>query len=71
MTSVITEFSLIEAKSKQGISYSQIQMNRVDQIPFERYIQIKKFLQLHQQQIRGQEIKAEEYEPAETEDVAE
>ena len=66
MRSVITEFSLVEGKSGEGIRYSQIRLNNVDQISFERFKEIKGFWERHKEQIRGQEIKTEEYMTPET-----
>lgn len=62
MTAVKLHFSLAEAKSGGGIVYSQIRFAVVEQIPIGQYFKIKKFLELHLAQIRGQEILAEEYE---------
>lgn len=61
MTAVKVRFSLNEALSSQGIEYSQIRFEQIEQIPIEQYLKIKEFLRLHLAQIRGQEIIAEEY----------
>lgn len=65
MTSVRIKFFLEEAKSSQRIAYSRIKLAVVGQVSIERYLQLQNFLKLHLAQIRGQEIKAEEYETAE------
>jgi len=61
MTSAKLKFSLVEAKSSQGIAYSQIHFEYQGQIAVEEYLKIKEFLHQHKAQIRGQEIKGEEY----------
>lgn len=66
MRSIITEFSLVEGKSSEGIRYSQIRLNNGNQISYERFKAIKDFLGRHLAQIRGQEIKTEEYVTPET-----
>lgn len=65
MTSAKLRFSLIEGTNKQGIKYSEIHFEYLGQIAIEEYLKIKEFLRQHKAQIRGQEIKGEEYIPNE------
>lgn len=60
------KFSLVEGRSGQGIAYSQIHFEYLNQIAIEEYLKIKEFLRLYKPQIRGQEIKTEEYITPET-----
>ena len=62
MTSVKTLLSLIKGKSKQGYPISLIQLKALGQIDVGKYWAIQQFLDKHLDQIRGQEIRAEEYE---------
>ena len=61
MRSIVTEFSLVAAKSGEGISYSQIRMTNGEQISYDKFREIKKFWDLHSKEIRGQEIQTDEY----------
>lgn len=61
MTALEVEFSLAEAKSKQGIGYSQIRFKVVSQINLEKYLEIQNFVKTHLAAIRGQEILPDEY----------
>lgn len=61
MTTIRVKFSLADATSSGGIHYSQIRFEPLEQIEVEQYFKIKKFLENHLAQIRGQEIMPEEY----------
>lgn len=61
MTVMKVKFSLAPAKSSGGIEYSEIRLESLGQIESEQWWDIQKFLDQHLAQIRGQEIKADEY----------
>jgi len=62
MTTIRVRFSLADAQSSQKIHYSRIEFSAVGQIEIEKYMEIQKFLKDHLTQIRGQEIRPDEYE---------
>ena len=63
MTTIPTKFSLADAVSSKKIHYSQIRFEPKihEQIDINQYLKIKKFMENHLAQIRGQEIVSEEY----------